>query len=160
MSARGAGELVARLGLQPHPEGGYYRELYRSADEVHRDGASRAALTTIYFLLTAGQHSRWHVVRLDEVWHFLAGDPLELLTHDPASGATAAIQLAPLGAEREPVAIVRRDVWQAARTLGAYSLVGCTVAPGFDFADFRFVADLAGHRAPFAGPLSAYTHLL
>jgi predicted cupin superfamily sugar epimerase len=152
--------VIARLGLRPHQEGGSFRELYRSADLVVRDGRARSALTTIYFLLAAGEHGRWHVVGLDEVWYFLAGEPLELLTYDPASGAAEALVLGPLANGGTPVAIVPRDRWQAARSLGSYSLVGCTVAPGFDFADFRFVADLPDNQAPFDGVLAAYRSLL
>jgi predicted cupin superfamily sugar epimerase len=159
-SALAVETLVARLALEPHPEGGWFRELYRSADLVGRDGGLRAALTTIYFLLAAGQHGRWHVVGLDEVWHFLAGAPLELLTYDPASGTADSMTLGPLAGGGNPVAVVRRDHWQAARSTGAWSLVGCTVAPGFEFSEFRFVADVAAHAAPFDDVLAPYRELL
>jgi predicted cupin superfamily sugar epimerase len=152
--------LIAHLELLPHPEGGHYRELYRSADRVTRDGRERAALTTIYFLLAAGQHGRWHVVGLDEVWHFVAGAPLQLLTYDPLGDTVESLELGPIAEGLSPVAIVPRDRWQAARSCGAYSLVGCTVAPGFEFADFRFVAEVPGHEAPLAGTLAPYRSLL
>jgi uncharacterized protein len=155
-----ARELIAGLGLRVHPEGGYYREIYRSRDRVQRDGAEHGALTSIYFLLAAGQHSRWHVVGLDEVWHFLAGDPLELITYEPGQPAAERVLLGPLAGPGEPFAAVPRDIWQAARPTGDYSLVGCTVAPGFEFTHFRFVADLAGHEAAFAGPLASYAPML
>jgi predicted cupin superfamily sugar epimerase len=159
LNARAA-DLIDMLGLTPHPEGGWYRELYRSADEVARDGVARAALTSIYFLLAAGQLSRWHVVTLDEVWHFHEGDPLELLSYRPGDGAVDVLTLGPpaLGGPR-PQHVVARDVWQAARPTGAYALVGCTVAPGFDFADFRFVADLPEAEEAFAGALAPYADL-
>jgi predicted cupin superfamily sugar epimerase len=145
-----AAALVRRLGLLPHPEGGYYRELFRSPSPVTRaeDGARRAALTTIYFLLPAGAHSRWHQVRADEVWHLYEGGPLEL--HELAPDGTAPTRrlLAPVPSDDDPAAprvapvhTVPANAWQAARALGRYALVGCTVAPGFDFADFKLLAD-------------------
>ena len=155
-----AADLIETLGLAPHPEGGWYREIYRSADRVQRDGAGRDALTTIYYLLAAGQLSRWHVVALDEVWHFHEGDGLELLTWLPGA---AAVETATLGAVAEdgarPLLVVSRGAWQAARPLGAYSLVGCTVAPGFDFSDFAFCDELAEADEVFAGPLAPYQAL-
>ena len=152
---------IDRLGLLPHPEGGYFRELYRSTTRVERGGVARSALTTIYFLLAAGGHGRWHVVDSDEVFHFLAGDPLELLVWDPGAGAPRRVVLGALEApEAEPVHTVRAGEWQATRALGGVSLVGCTVGPGFDFADFRFVADLPGHEEPFAGELAPWRELL
>ena len=161
MAPRGrAAALVAELGLGPHPEGGHYRELYRSRDLVERDGARRPALTTIYYLLAAGEVSRWHVVELDEVYHFHEGDPLELLLYDPAEGAVRRIELGRAEGERHPLHVVPRGVWQASRPLGEYALIGCTVAPGFDFADFRFVSDLADHERHFDGPLADYSSLL
>jgi predicted cupin superfamily sugar epimerase len=152
--------LIAELGLVPHPEGGHYREVFRSRDAVERDGARRPAVTSIYYLLRAGELSRWHVVELDEVYHFHEGDALELLTFDPAEGQVRRIELGSADGERRPLHVVPRGVWQASRPLGAYSLVGCTVAPGFDFADFRFVADLPGHERHFDGPLADYGALL
>ena len=155
-----AAALIAELGLAPHPEGGHFRELYRSLDLVERDRARRAALTTIYYLLAAGELSRWHVVELDEVYHFHEGDPLELLTYDPAEGAVRRVELGRAEGERRPLHVVPRGVWQASRPLGEYSLIGCTVAPGFDFADFRFVSDLGDHERHFDGPLADYAALL
>jgi len=155
-----AADLVETLGLMPHPEGGWYREVYRSSDVVSRDGAARDALTTIYYLLAAGQVSRWHVVALDEVWHFHEGEPLELLVCDSREGRVDVLALGPVTADgARPQHVVPRGVWQAARPTGAYSLVGCTVAPGFDFADFRFLADLPEADAIFAGALAEYESL-
>ena len=138
-----AAELIETLGLVPHPEGGYYREIYRSVDQVNPpDGrGSRAVLTTIYFLLNAGEQSRWHQVDSDEVWHLYEGGPLELLEMDPSGGDLVQRQLTRVGDEGAPVHTVAARNWQAARSLGSYTLVGCTVAPGFDFADFRLLAD-------------------
>jgi predicted cupin superfamily sugar epimerase len=138
-------ELIATLGLQPHPEGGHYRELFRSALEVApADGrGARAALTTIYFLLPPGAHSRWHRVASDEVWHLYEGGPLALLQLD--AGATALEQIT-LGRDHArgevPVHVVPAHAWQAARAGDAHALVGCTVGPGFTFDDFELLADV------------------
>ena len=148
-----AAELIETLGLQPHPEGGYFAQVYRSASTVTPDDdrETRAALTTIYFLLTEGQVSAWHRVLSDEVWHFYEGGPLSLTWTD-GDGANAVMQLlGPVGADHTPVAVVPAGCWQTARLpkarlqkacpLGAYALVGCTVAPGFEYEDFELVAD-------------------
>ena len=136
-----AAELIERLGLQPHPEGGYFAEVYRSASTVTPgDGrAVRAALTTIFFLLVEGQISAWHRVLSDEVWHFYEGDPLALTWTD-VDGANAVTQvLGPAGPDQRPIAVVPAGCWQTARPRpsGAYTLVGCTVAPGFEYEDFE-----------------------
>ena len=137
-----AAELIALLDLRPHPEGGYYREVFRSPDRVApSDGrGERAALTTIYFLLTEGTHSRWHQVKSDEVWHFYEGGPLEILELDESGDAVVRHRLARVG-DGAPVHTVEAGRWQAARPLGEYVLVGCSVAPGFEFSDFRLLAD-------------------
>jgi predicted cupin superfamily sugar epimerase len=124
-----ARELIETLGLAPHPEGGWYRQVYRSEEKVvrQRDGAERSALTTIYFLLVEGTYSAWHRVASDEAWHFYEGDPLELLTRDAVTQLDA----------QNRVHVIPAGAWQAARPLGAYTLVGCTVGPGFDFHDFE-----------------------
>jgi predicted cupin superfamily sugar epimerase len=135
--------LVATLGLIPHPEGGYYREIYRSdATVLPGDGrGSRAALTTIYFLLPAGAVSRWHRVKSDEVWHFYEGAPLDLWMVSPEGDQMNRRRLAPLDGEQRPVWTVPAGWWQAARSTGSYSLVGCTVGPGFDYRDFALAGD-------------------
>jgi predicted cupin superfamily sugar epimerase len=134
--------LIAELGLLPHPEGGYYREVYRSLSGVQPqdDRSPRSALTTIYFLLTAGQYSRWHRVLSDEVWHFYEGEPLELfwLKVDSGESVQALLGLVEDG-KQYPVHVVPSGCWQAARSKGDYTLVGCTVGPGFDFADFSLL---------------------
>jgi predicted cupin superfamily sugar epimerase len=139
-----AAELIAALQLRPHPEGGYYRELYRSREHVTPgDGrGARASLTTIYFLLAARSHSRWHHVQSDEVWHLYEGGPLELLELDERATELSRHRLAAVGdGTGAPVHTVANRRWQAARLIGPYALVGCTVAPGFEFADFRLLAD-------------------
>jgi predicted cupin superfamily sugar epimerase len=135
--------LIEALGLAPHPEGGFFREIFRSASHVRpADGrADREAVTTIYFLLVQGTHSRWHRVVSDEVWHLCEGGPLELFSAPPAADR---VQRAVLGAAIEsdgPVHVVPAGWWQAARPQGPYVLVGCTVAPGFTFDDFAFLRD-------------------
>lgn len=143
MHARAA-ELIATLRLEPHPEGGFYRELFRSAHTVTpSDGrGTRAAITTIYFLLTADTFSRWHMVTSDEAWHLYEGGPLELLELDIASRTLERHTLAQAGdGDAQPVHVVPAGKWQAARSLGPYALMGCTVGPGFDFADFSMLND-------------------
>lgn len=138
-----AAMLIANLGLTPHPEGGYYGELYRSESNVHptdRRGP-RPALTTIYFLLPAGAVSRWHRVQSDEVWHFYEGSPLDLWMASPGGDAISRKSLGPLNGEQRPVWTVPAGWWQAARSTGSYTLAGCTVGPGFDYADFELAID-------------------
>jgi hypothetical protein len=155
-----ASALVQRLGLAPHPEGGWYREIHRSAERITTPRGERSALTTIYYLLEQDQVSRWHVVASDEIWHFYAGGPLELLLYTPGTRAFERHVLGPPVASQQPVGIVPAGVWQAARSTGAWSLVGCNVGPGFDFADFQFVAALPDHAGHFEGALSRYAGLL
>jgi predicted cupin superfamily sugar epimerase len=142
MTAR-AEVLIATLGLTPHPEGGYYGEIHRSRATVQPEDnrGRRPALTTIYFLLPSGAVSRWHRVLSDEVWHFYEGAPLELWTADPGSYIVAHHLVGPLGGPQQPVYTVPAGWWQAARSTGKYTLVGCTVGPGFDFRDFTLAAD-------------------
>lgn len=139
-----ASRLVAELGLIPHPEGGFYGEVHRSATVVQpADGrGERAALTSIYFLLPGDEVSRWHRVLSDEVWHFYEGAPLDLWTASPEIQEVRRHSLGPLETGCRPVITVPAQWWQAARSAGSYSLVGCTVGPGFDFRDFALVADV------------------
>jgi uncharacterized protein len=200
VSSRRAVDLIAQLALQPHPEGGWYREIYRSPTRVETARGSRSALTTIYYLLESTQLSRWHVVQADELWHFYAGAPLELLAYTPGTRAferrllgpisadtpaadtsagtpeadvahfdvdlTSTLHFPALGALSAPapsgdvVSVIPTGVWQAARSLGDYTLVGCTVGPGFEFADFEFVSALPSHRDHFVGELAPYATLL
>ncbi len=138
-----ARELVETLGLAPHPEGGFYREIFRSTERVMRasSGEDRSALTTIHFLLPGGSFSRWHRVLSDEAWHFAEGSPLELFVCDAGETALRRIVLGEAGAGARPAEIVPAGCAQAARPLGSFTLVGCTVAPGFEFADFTLLAD-------------------
>jgi uncharacterized protein len=154
MNAR-ASQLIQELGLQPHPEGGFYRETFRSTISVMTDDRpARSALTTIYFLLAAGSFSAWHRVRSDEVWHWYEGEPLELLLASPDFAAGQRRVLGTVDGAVEPVVTVQAGWWQAARPLGAYALCGCTVAPGFEFEDFSFLRDdaLARKAMEMAAP--------
>ena len=153
-----AASLITALNLIPHPEGGYYGELYRSNAVVHPVGGRgpRSALTTIYFLLTGDTVSRWHRVQSDEVWHFYEGAPLDLWVASPDGEQARQRRLGPLDAEQQPVWTVPAGWWQAARSAGAYTLVGCTVAPGFDFSDFTLAAD----QPPAAAALRDHHPLL
>lgn len=131
-------ELVRRLELKPHPEGGYYRETYRAAFQVQTLRGRRSAGTAIYYLLTQGIFSAWHrVVGADELWLFHDGEPLALhLMHEDGRLETAVLGRDVMKGE-QPQVLVPAGVLQAAETLGAYTLVGCTVSPGFEFADFE-----------------------
>ena len=152
--------LTDKLGLEPHPEGGWYREIYRSSDRVQTRRGARSAITSIYYLLERNQTSRWHVVEADEIWHFYEGSPLELLAYEPEARALVRRVLGSTSEDHERMAVIRKGVWQAARSLGEFSLVGCSVGPGFDFEDFRFVASLSEHRAHFDGELAPFASLL
>ena len=136
-----ASHLIEQLELALHPEGGYYRQIYRSALTVQpSDGRPpRPSLTTIYFLLAAGDVSRWHRVASDEVWHYYEGDPLELFDADGSFAEITSRLLGRVDDRRAPVHVIAAGRWQAARSTGAYTLVGCTVGPGFDFADFELL---------------------
>lgn len=126
-------DIIDLLKMQPHPEGGYYAETFR--DDV-TDANGRAASTLIYFLLPEGILSRWHKVDAVETWHFYAGSPLELsISTDGQTKEILTLGTDLLAGER-PQGIVPRDGWQQARSLGAWTLVGCTVAPGFQFEGF------------------------
>ncbi|HKA60527.1 MAG TPA: cupin domain-containing protein [Gemmatimonadales bacterium] len=140
MPARAA-ELINTLGMRPHPEGGHFVELFRSAHRVSALGRNveRPAITTIYFLLAAGEVSRWHRVQSDEIWHYQEGDAIELLLFN--DGGLRRTRLGPVAHETRPTVIVPAGTWQAARTTGAYTLVACTVGPGFDFEDFALASD-------------------
>ncbi len=126
--------VVAALGLQPHPEGGWYAETWR-AEET--DAQGRAVGTAIYYLLGAGDVSHWHRVDATEIWHWYAGGPLSLnLSPDGVDAESR--HLGPmLSANQRPQAIVPKGWWQSACSLGAWTLVGCTVSPGFEFSGFE-----------------------
>ena len=131
--------LIRSLRLKPHPEGGFYREIYRSPSKVIAVQGTRGALTQIYFLLNRGEISRWHQVLSDESWIYLEGAPLALYRLDTNLKNLKKTKISPLKLKGTPTAMIPRKEWQAAESLGDYSLVTCLVAPGFLFKDFRFL---------------------
>ena len=139
-----AAELIAALDLQPHVEGGHYRRFYTAA-AAHGE---RPALSAIHFLLAAGEVSAWHAVDAEEAWHYTEGGPLELMIYRPAERRLERHRLGPLTQDGVPACVVPAGAWQAARPLGEYTLVTCTVAPAFEFGGFRLLAD-----EPFGGML-------
>jgi uncharacterized protein len=129
-----AADVIRLLDLEPHPEGGHFRETFRDVNTI---GVGRAASTAIYFLLARGERSHWHRVDAAEVWHWHAGAPLALEIA-PAGGARKTLTLGnDLAAGERPQGVVPPHAWQAAQSLGEWTLVGCTVAPGFDFTKFE-----------------------
>ena len=134
-----ADEIRQRLNLQPHPEGGFYRQTYISAEGIELPRGHRAFSTAIYYLLEPGTFSEMHQLDSDEVFHFYLGDPVELLQLNPDGGSALSILGPDLVAGQQPQHVVPARVWQGSRLVegGSFALLGCTVAPGFDFTDFR-----------------------
>jgi predicted cupin superfamily sugar epimerase len=129
-----AADIIRLLDLEPHPEGGHYRQTFRDARLIE----GRAASTAIYFLLARGERSHWHKVDAVEVWLYHAGAPLELEIALDAKGPVERMTLGPdLATGARPQAVVPVHAWQAARSLGDWTLVSCTVAPGFEFSGFE-----------------------
>jgi predicted cupin superfamily sugar epimerase len=136
MSQMEADRLIALLALKPHPEGGHYRQTYRDLSGGPSISKGRGHSTLIYFVLKAGEVSRWHKVDAAEVWHFYRGAPLELKIGNAVHILGPAIEMG-----EAPQAVVPPGEWQTARSLGDYTLVGCSVAPGFDFAGFTLAPE-------------------
>jgi predicted cupin superfamily sugar epimerase len=133
LTANSAAEIIRLLGLKPHPEGGHFIETHR---DTRADG--RAYSTAIYFLLARGERSHWHRVDAAEVWHYYAGSALKLELAASGHGPIEHVVLGPdLAAGERPQAVVPAHAWQAAESLGDWTLVGCTVAPGFEFEGFE-----------------------
>lgn len=131
-----AEEIIRALDMQPHPEGGWYIQTFRDSA-----GEARGHSTAIYYLLQAGQRSHWHRVHdAAEVWHYYAGAPLKLKLSEDGSRSETIVLGIDLAAGQRPQAIVPANWWQAAETTGGYTLVGCTVAPGFEFSSFEMAA--------------------
>ncbi|WP_438279152.1 cupin domain-containing protein [Nitrobacter sp.] len=131
--ALSAADIIARLDLKPHPEGGHYRETFR---DTRTDEHGRAASTAIYFLLARGERSRRHRIDAAEVWHYHAGSPLVLEIHEGDVMRTVRLGVN-LPAGEAPQAVVPAHAWQTAESSGDWTLVGCTVAPGFEFSGFE-----------------------
>lgn len=132
-----AQDVIRTLELKPHPEGGHYRETFRD----DRGEGKRAASTAIYFLLAEGEVSHWHRVDAVEIWHWHAGAPLSLSVAPPDAPAAETILGADIAQGQRPQGIVPAGHWQSAKSLGAWTLVGCTVAPGFQFETFELAED-------------------
>jgi predicted cupin superfamily sugar epimerase len=140
LASLSASDVIRLLALEPHPEGGHYRETFRDPREIE----GRAASTAIYFLLARGERSRWHCIDVVEVWHYYAGAPLKLEISTGSS--VTAVRLGPdLARGEHPQAIVPARAWQAAESTGEWTLAGCTVAPGFMFSAFEMAPN---DRAP------------
>lgn len=130
-------EVIAALDLAPHPEGGWYRETFR---DTRTDENGRSASSLIYFLLGTGDVSEWHRIDAVEVWHYYAGAPLVLTMSENGHDASA-FRIGPdVRAGERPQCVVPAGAWQTATSLGAWTLVGCTVAPAFDFAHFELAS--------------------
>lgn len=127
-----ADDLIKTLGLQPHPEGGYYAETFRDDDGT----GARGSCTAIYYLLKAGEKSRWHKVDAVEIWHWYAGAPLNLFLSEDGKTQETVLLGNDIAQGQRPQGIVPKDVWQAAQSCGDWTLVGCTVAPAFEFDGF------------------------
>ena len=163
-----AQELIKQLGLQRHPEGGWFREVFRSVVQVQTadSRAERSALTLIYFLLEARRHSRWHKVLSDEVWVYLEGSPLDLWQWDAATNVATCIRLGRIKLEAGvlPQHVVPAGLWQAARTAllpdDGFTLVACAVAPGFSFDDFSLMEPGSAEAALLRQQWPELTHLI
>jgi hypothetical protein len=157
-----ATELIDTLKLEPHPEGGFFSQAFRSKRTVApADGRpDRPALSVIWFLLVDGSFSRWHRLLSDEAWHHCEGAPVELFTAPAGGGRVERRLLGPLAPGTEPLFVVPALSWQAARTLGPYSLVGCSVGPGFEYDDFTLLASLPRGERPSFEPPSLLDELL
>lgn len=138
MNDMSASEVIALLGLVPHPEGGHYIETFR---DPRSDPDGRSVSTAIYFLLAAGEVSHWHRIDSAEVWHWYAGSQLRLAIAAPREEPVIHVLGGTLATGARPQVVVPAGAWQSARSLGAWTLVGCTVAPGFAFSAFELAPD-------------------
>lgn len=136
-AAMTAEAVIAALGLEPHPEGGHYRESYRH----HGSGGERGATTAIYYLLRAGEVSHWHRVDAVEIWHWYAGAPLALAICEREPETSLLTLGADVMAGERPQGVVPAGAWQSARSLGDWTLVGCTVSPAFQFEGFELAPE-------------------
>jgi uncharacterized protein len=138
MATPTAAQVIRLLDLKPHPEGGHFRETFRDSAKAE---SGRAASTAIYFLFARGERSRWHRVDAAEVWHYYAGAPLVLEMTADGNAPARRMKLGPdIAMGERPQGVVQAGHWQAAESLGDWTLVGCTVAPGFEFSAFELAA--------------------
>ena len=138
MTSLMAADVIRLLALEPHPEGGHYRETFRDARMI----AGRSASSAIYYLLARGQRSHRHRIDATEVWHYYAGAPLALSIGEPATARVVRLGL-DIAAGEEPQTVVPAGTWQSAHSDGDWTLVGCTVAPGFEFAGFELAPGIS-----------------
>lgn len=138
-AAETAADIIKALKLTPHPEGGYFAETFR--DDMTLPGQARSVSTAIYYLLKAGERSHWHRVDAVEIWHFYAGAPLLLSIAGPDAPAIEHILGPNVAVGERPQIVIPRRYWQSACSLGEWTLVGCTVAPGFEFSGFELAAE-------------------
>lgn len=145
-----ARELIVQLGLEAHPEGGYFRRIHASEVEVvpGDERGTRSALSIIYYLLVEGTYSRWHRVDSDEVWHYVEGACLELFLASPQGGKIDSCTLGPIDAASTSLHVIPARWWQAAQPVGPYTLFSCTVGPGFAYEDFVLLSDLPEGQRP------------
>ncbi|WP_419799089.1 MAG: cupin domain-containing protein [Terasakiella sp.] len=130
-----ADRIITQLGLQPHPEGGYYVETFRDDQ-----GGERGSCTAIYYLLKAGERSHWHRVDAVEIWHWYAGAPLKLFISLDEKKVDTVVLGSDIFKGERPQGVVPKDAWQAAQSMGEWTLVGCTVSPAFQFEGFEMAA--------------------
>lgn len=157
-----ADDVIRALNLQPHPvEGGYFRETYRSPATLPAHGGTRSVSTAIYYLLKPGHVSELHVLPGEEVFHFYLGAPVRMLQLWPDGSGREVVLGGDLGAGQVPQLVVPGGVWQGTRLVGAdgFALLGCTVAPGFDYADYRGAtrAELTAQWPAFAEEIARLT---
>lgn len=141
-------EIIQLLGLEPHPEGGYFKQMFRSGvDVVLKDNrGDRRALTHIYYLLSKGDESVWHMVKSEEIWNFYEGDGLELRLLKLEDKEEQVVNLGQLNGSQVPSFVIPANVWQTAKPLGEYALVGCIMAPGFEWDDWKILPE--GIKSP------------
>ncbi len=150
--------IIEKYNLLPHPEGGYFSEVYRSEQEVSSEQTNekRNSVTHIYFLLKKGQFSRFHKVLHDEIWNFYEGSPLKIIEFNGEQLKEKFIG----GETGSYVSVVKGSIFQAAESTGSYTLVGCSVAPGFDFKDFSFMIDEPEIMITLKNKFSNYKYLI
>lgn len=144
-------ELISSLDLSPHPEGGHYKRVYESAKQVMENGVLRPAITSIHFLLTEGVRSRWHRVDAVEIWDWQEGSAIELLMYDADARTLSRAQLDTSVRGGQLLQVVPAGIWQSARTHGDYSLVNCSVSPGFVWSGLEMLDE----QSPLADELRA-----
>ncbi|MCJ1885691.1 cupin domain-containing protein [Pseudomonas sp. LA21] len=149
--------LIDTLGLAPHPEGGFYRRVF---DSTLMGADGRQQSSAIFFLLPGGTVSRWHRVDADELWHYHEGGPLELLVAEQPDAPVRIERLGPVSEGSLPQRAVPAHAWQAARCLGDYVLVGCTVSPAFEFAGFKLLSDDAQAQLEWPQLVGEFPELL